>query len=54
MLEATFFEEVKQALQSLGGDSSPGPGGFPTAILVFQKFWFVVHDDVMKFSDDFY
>jgi hypothetical protein len=53
MLEAPFTEEeVRQALFKSYADGSPSPDGIP--FFFYQKFWYLVKDDIMAIFADFH
>ncbi|MGV7343343.1 hypothetical protein PJI17_32105, partial [Mycobacterium kansasii] len=52
-LEADFTEEeVKGAVDALGGDKSSGPDGFP--ISFFHIFWETIRLDMLLFIKEFH
>ena len=44
--------EIHRAVFDLGGDSAPGPDGFPGHF--FQKFWHIIGEDVIKSTQHFF
>ncbi|GJZ59966.1 RNA-directed DNA polymerase, eukaryota [Tanacetum coccineum] len=46
------YDEIKRAVWDCGTNKSPGPDGFTFDF--FRRYWYVVHDDVVKAVEEFF